>query len=179
MSSRPSFFYCLSNSSRTDFGESAIEILFTAVFAFMPIYIAVLVFFVSRTQESYEVLDEMWTTGDLLLASVAMAGPIMYVMFKKYKEEGSPGFQFPSNWFFVILIVPILVAASVIFSLAKFRFIPTTSNHDFVRYTSFGTTILLFVLIYLIITVRNMLEKQDASLIMRESTEVFLSRWNK
>jgi hypothetical protein len=172
-----SFFYCLSNSSRADYQQSVIEMLFTAVFAFMPIYITALVVVLTRSQESASVLEETWTSGELLLIAVAMAGPIMYIMFKWYREEGSPGFQFPSNWFFVLLIIPIVIIASVVFCLAKFHFIPGDADLHLVKYILFAITVCLFFLIFLIITVRNMLERQDPAVIMHEDTAAYLSRW--
>jgi hypothetical protein len=173
---KPSFFRCLRHSAKDDYFSGAKEILYTTAFAFMPIYITMLIVFVSNSTRASMILDEMWTTGELLLVSVAMVGPIMYVMFKDYAESEESGFQFPSNWFFVLLILVIVVISSVIFTWAQFNSIEDGFNREFVKYVSFSVTTFIIILVYLIVSVRNMLERQDPSRIMRVDTESFIAR---
>lgn len=122
--------------NRKDFSEAAVELLITTIFSSMPLWILPLIGpLILKTNVSYrEHLFALVGGGELLVYCAALAGPLIYIITRRYGEGlglgGSSGtsriankfglaIAFPHGTAFVFFSAMICIVAGITFSLMK------------------------------------------------------------
>jgi hypothetical protein len=175
------------NCTRDDFTEAAKELLVLIVFAGMPIWLGLMISAVSKGDKTVSsFLHEFFASGDALLISAALVGPLIYVITRKYGDlPESLTIRFPQGWLFVVIITIICIIAAALFGFDRvFKPDPGGGGRSSVfdeksmRAFSFGVLFLSISIVYLVGVLRNYLER-GAPAIMRNDTQEFLREWGK
>lgn len=172
--------------------DAAKELVSVLLLGFLPINLGILLSWLSSVSDVQSFLTEFLTSGEALLLSSALVGPLIYVLLKKYGEfsslseaifgksnlSRSLSIQFPGGWFFITSIVIICLVAAGVFghnsaSAANSKMLP--NNMMVLSSIIFISSIFIFFLVSLI---RNNVE-DGAVKAYSESTDDFLKEWDE
>ena len=178
--------------SKENFFDAIREILSVLFFGFMPIILGLLFAWLSPNGGVTQFALGFLASGEALLLSTALVGPLIYVLFKNYgnfpnlssliknydKFPGTISIQFPYGWSFISLIILICVIAAGVFGYNS-----ALSEND--KLLSENMRILSIIILssslsifFLISVVRNNLV-DGAAKIMSADTNDFLKDWDK
>src|ERR1043166_343107 len=171
------------NCTRSDFAEAAKELSVLIVFACMPVWLGIIFSFVSKAEKSISTFVlEFLASGEALLISAAIVGPLIYIITRKYGElPTSLTIRFPQGWLFVVLIAIICAIAAALFGFDRV-FKPegphrgTLYNEQAMRGFSFCILTLSVTIVYLVSVLRNYLDRGLPDITRQETLE-FLEDW--
>jgi uncharacterized membrane protein len=175
------------NCSRDDFVEAAKELFVLIVFAGMPVWLGLIFSVLSKADKATTIFFlEFLASGESLLISAALVGPLIYVITRKYGDLPEAfTIRFPQGWLFVVLIAIICVIAAATFGFDRvFRQAATDHGRSSVfdessiRMFSLCTLFISVAIVYLVSVLRNYLDR-GAPAIMRSDTQSFLDQWGK
>jgi hypothetical protein len=174
------------NCTRDDFVEAAKELFVLVVFAGMPVWLGIIFSALSKEKSVNVFFLEFLSSGESLLISAALVGPLIYIITRKYGDlPAAFTIRFPQGWLFVVLIAIICVITAALFGFDRvFRQTSIEHGHSSVfdessmRAFSFGVLSVSVLIVYLVSVLRNYLDR-GAPAIMRSDTQSFLDEWRK
>jgi hypothetical protein len=176
------------NCTADDFIEAAKEFVLLTVFAFMPIWLGFLFSILSRQEGAAQLfISDFLRSGEALLISAALVGPLIYVITRKYGDlPKTLTIIFPQGWLFVGFIAIICVIAAALFGFHRTTPLQASAPHQSTSYFDDNAIkrLSIFVLLaamsilYLVSVLRNYLERGAAALMHRDTQE-FLREWSR
>jgi hypothetical protein len=127
--------------SATDFGEAAIEVGVICLSAFIPLWAGLGIFALMTTPGAVGQYGmSFMTSGEMLLISCAVIGPMLYLLTKKYGNlSDNLTLRFPYSTGFSVLIVLIWFIAGGVFVVKKVLIGgPIIFDDNAMWYLSFG-----------------------------------------
>ncbi|WP_422020401.1 hypothetical protein [Pyruvatibacter mobilis] len=168
------------NCERTDFLEASKEILVVATFSFMPLWLGMVIFSALPTTGALSsFLKEFSSSGDALLTSSALVGPLIYLITKRYGNFPNDfTMHFPAGWFFIILSMIICIISAGLFGFYGTNQNLIDTNSDAMKNWSIIITFLAISNLFFTSVIRNSMDR-GAPNIMRSDTQSFLDDWQK
>jgi uncharacterized membrane protein len=175
------------NCTRDDFVEAAKELLVLSIFAGLPVWLGLVISALSKGKGTTEhFLLEFLASGEALLISAALVGPLIYIITRKYGDLPEAfTIRFPQGWLFVILIAVICVITAATFGFDRVLR-QSAADHgrtsvfeeSAIRIFSCSILFVSLLIVYLVSVLRNYLDR-GAAAIMRTDTQNFLDEWRK
>lgn len=175
------------NCSRDDFMEAAKELCVLIIFAGLPVWLGLVISLLSKGDgTTAHFLHDFLGSGEALLISAALVGPLIYIITRKYGDlPETLTIRFPQGWLFVVLIAIICVIAAATFGFDRvFRQAATNPcgasvfEESSIRIFSCSILSVSILIVYLVSVLRNYLDR-GAAAIMRTDTQDFLNEWRK
>jgi hypothetical protein len=168
---------------RKDYAEAAKEVIATVLLAIVPVWLGAAVMLLIPSASVGHFVGDFLSSGEALLVSVALIGPSIYIITKKYGDlPKSMSIHFPQGYFLVILWLSICMVITAIFALQRI-YLQVVPNHqgqlfDGPLMQKFSTGILMVTIIslYVVTVFRNFVE-EGASAEMHSDTAEFLKQW--
>jgi hypothetical protein len=180
----------LQECSEDDIRQATAEVAIMSISSLLPIWLCLLFSLITlRWGDFGDFLSDYIVSGDVLLTSCALIGPVMYILWKKYGEELPDRFtiRFPYGLMLSASIVGIGISSAAAFgythieSAWKVALQPTAPLANRISMGGFSLLILVasIVILFIATALRNSTEKLDAAKLMRESDADFLQGWSK
>lgn len=176
----------LAHCNAEDFSEAATELFIVMFFSFMPLWLGT---FIAPALSGWANVPNMWwqflTSGDALLLASAIAGPLIYALFRRYGElPKSLTLRFPYGKYIAISLIAVCVIAAAIYGgngASASSQVDSSGlsapNSIMILYSVFLLTFSI-ILFFLTSSFRNRLSRA-APEIMRASDTEFLREWNE
>lgn len=161
-----------------NFGDACVELISIFLFGFMPIWLSILFSWLSPEGTVVAFLNRFFSSGEALLMSSALVGPLVYVIFKRYGDLPKKlTLRFPFGWFYMSLIFLICVITAGVFGYNS-----ATSESDKIlsenmRFLSVTILAVSLTILFLVSTIRNFMERGPTK-IMHDDTVKFLESWD-
>lgn len=178
--------------SKQNFVDAIKEFLSVLLFGFMPIILGLLFAWLSSSGSVTQFVLGFLASGEALLLSAALVGPLIYVLVKTYGElpslsglirnydkfPGTISIQFPFGWYFISLIMLICVIAAGVFGYNS-----ALSENDKLLSENMqilsAIIILSSLLIYFLISITRNNLADGAAKLMNANTNEFLKEWDE
>lgn len=168
------------------------ELVSAIIFAFLPINLGLLFSWLSSGTDVDTFVFEFFSSGEALLVSSALVGPLIYVLLKQYGDfsslskmllsksgfNGSLSIQFPGGWYFIVSIVVICVVAAGVFGNNSASSIDHKILAENMIILSTTILILSLLIFFLVSLIRNNVEDGAVEAYI-ESTDDFLEEWDE
>ncbi len=175
----------LRECSVQDFEEARSEVLVVVFSALLPIWLGLLLAFVSLKFDAlWSFLKAYATTGDALLTSCALVGPLIYILWKRYgKLPKDLTIRFPYGRGLTASVLAIWVVAGSVFGYSRYSAlfasnsalpVPNGTIMSILSILVLGSSILL---LFLATVLRNNMETLDGAELMRLSESTFVENW--
>lgn len=176
--------------SKKHFVDAIKELLSVLLFGFMPIILGILFAWLSSSGSVNQFALRFLASGEALLLSAALVGPLIYVLVKNYGElpslkglirgydkfPGTISIQFPYGWTYISLIILICVIAAGVFGYHS----ALSENDKLLSENMRILSAIIFLsslsIFFLISISRNHLVEGAAKL-MSDDTKDFLNKW--
>ena len=176
----------LKRCRRQDYVEAVKEVFATVVLAVLPVWLGAVVLMLIPNASVAHYVGEFLSSGEALLISAALVGPIVYIITKKYGElPKSLTIHFPQGWLLVLLWLVICMIVTAIFGAQRIyaQFAPGGTNaalFDKGSMQGFSGIILFLAIacLYIVTVFRNFVE-DGASVEMHSETADFLKEWRE
>ncbi len=168
--------HLIKNLSTKDVGSAFIELFFILIFSFMPFWLSLLLVWLSNESTIRQFTYSFLSSGDALLISAALVGPLIYVLFRSYGSLPNKfTIRFPLGWLYVSLIIIVCVIAAAVagYNLGLSKILP----ENMAILSSF-ILILSFLILLSVSISRNYVENSAPS-IMHTDTKNFLKDWDQ
>lgn len=178
--------------SKKNFVDAIKELLSVLLFGFMPIILGILFAWLSSSGSVTQFTLRFLASGEALLLSAALVGPLIYVLVKNYGElpslkglirgydkfPGTISIQFPYGWTYISLIILICVIAAGVFGYHS----ALSENDKLLSENMRILSAIIFLsslsIFFLISISRNRLV-DGAAKIMSADTNDFLNEWDE
>ena len=178
--------------SKIDFFDAIREILSVLFFGFMPITLGLLFAWLSPSGDVAQFALGFLASGEALLLSTALVGPLIYVLFKNYGEfpnlsslirnydkfPDTISIKFPFGWFFVLIIISICVISASVFGYNSALSGGSKILPEKIRTLSVIVILLSLSIFFFVSIVRNNVVGGAAKL-MRADTKTYLDDWDE
>lgn len=158
--------------------DASKEVGVTVLFGCLPVLLGTLFAWLSANASVCGFLKDFFSSGEPLLISAALVGPLIYVLFRKYGDfPNNLSIQFPLGWFFIVAIVLVCVISAGVFgyrSAIDKKTIVAENMADL----SVLITIFSLLIFFAISAIRNNIDG-GAPDIMTSDTDKFLKEWRK
>jgi hypothetical protein len=170
---------------RKDYVEAAKEVIATVLLALVPVWLGAIVIWLMPSASVGHFVGEFLSSGEALLVAVALIGPSIYIITKKYGNfPHSLSIHFPQGYFLVVLSLAICMLVTAIFGLQRI-YVQAVPNHSEAIFDNglmqrFSVAILLVTVLSLyVVTVFRNFAEEGASTAMRSDETDFLDEWKK
>ena len=147
--------------------------------AFLPIWLSIILSWLSPKANVSKFATEFLSSGEALLISAALVGPLIYVLFKQYGNMPRDlSLRFPFGWFIISMISVILVTSAGVFGYKSAT--PRADNiaPDNMFLLSVVVLVTSLIILLLVYIIRNHME-EPPSKIMRAETSEFIESWDE
>jgi hypothetical protein len=163
-----------------DYVDAIKELLTILFFSFMPIWLGLLFASISAKGTIDGFVKTFLNSGEALLISAGLVGPLIYVLTKKYGDlPRSLTMRFPQGWFFTLSIFAICVIAGAVFGAERGMAPQTIADQSRSTGGELLSKVMLIasiVIVFLVSAIRNHLDR-GAPEAMRADTNRFLREW--
>jgi hypothetical protein len=176
----------LLNCRRQDYAEAAKEVVTTLAFSMLPFWLGTLIFFLVKRGSVVKFIDDFLASGEALLISAALIGPVIYVITKQYGDlPRSLTIRFPQGWLFVIVAIAICLITAAIVILQRVYLQVFASGNDAALFEAGlmrGLSLAIFIVtvssLYLVTVLKNYTDT-GAAAEMRHQGKVFHKEWRR
>lgn len=182
--SKVPLFRDLSYCRRRDYLEASKEVVITVLCSTVALWLGVIFAWVSPTYHVSHYLDTFILSGEFLLLSTALVGPIFYIITKRYGSDlpAPTSRYFLQGWLFIVLALFVCLIASAIFGYNRVSSPVGNAAHG--GSLNFGPmawlSVIMFVLstliLFLVITIENFMD-DGAVEVMRTDTADYVERF--
>lgn len=170
---------------RKDFVEAAKEVIATVLLAMVPVWLGAIVIWMMPSASVGHFVGEFLSSGEALLVAVALIGPTVYVITKRYGNfPHSLSIHFPQGYFLVILSLSICMLVTAIFGLQRI-YVQALPNHNSALFDeglmqkfSMGILLVTVASLYCVTVFRNFSEEGAAAAMRSDETD-FLDEWKR
>jgi hypothetical protein len=170
--------------------DAAKETFTTSLASMLPLVLGFGISYVLKDGKPISVLSTFLETNGALFVAASLAGPLFYIISKKYgKLPGTLTYRFPAGQFFLLAAATICIVASIMFTLSVAYsgsgdgIGNEYAKHvrvDIIRWVSLAILSTSIVFLFFVSAVRNMLEDgHAASDAMRQDTDDFFDKWRR
>jgi hypothetical protein len=165
-----------------DFGFGLLELFWMCFFGLMPLWLGFVFLRFRGANPALNFVISFIDEGELLIVPVALIGPLMYPLLRQYGHSGI-SVPFPVNWFFIAGIIVLAFLASGLFYQLKIDTLQQThtvkSNVDepYVLIVSLIGAVMSILLTFLILSIRNLMDRIDIPRYFRSDTAAMLENW--
>jgi hypothetical protein len=167
-----------------DFGFGFVELFWMCFFGLMPLWLGFIYLRFRGAEPAVAFVIGFIDDGELLIVAVALIGPLMYPLLRQY-GDGGVSIPFPVNWVFVAGIIALSFLASGLFyqlkvdTLRQAHLAQSNVDEPYVLVVSlFGCGAAIF-LTFLILSIRNLMDRIDIPRYFRSDTVEMIQDWQR
>lgn len=163
-----------------DFGRAFVEVFVICASAFLPLWAGLGFFLLTKIEHAAKIYGRTFMeSGDILLISCAIIGPLIYILTRRYGNLPAPlTLRFPYSIGFSLIILLIWFIAGGVFVIEKggafYPAVASIFDDNAMIDLSAVIGISTISILYFATVLRNYMERVDPASLMHDDQERFL-----
>lgn len=165
--------------TKSNFLDAIKEFISLVVASFLPVWLGILFNWLSPEASVRKFVLEFLSSGEALLISAALVGPLIYILFKRYGNMPKGlSLRFPLGWFIVSSILVISVVSAGVFGYKSATIGADNIAPENLLLLSSAMLVASLIILFIVYVIRNNIEGSTSE-IMRTETSEFLKAWDR